>query len=93
LLIVNSKELNHKDQQKKKKTPCYHHLLHITTTIEEGDDIATVTFFAAKPPKKGVGRQFLTTKPLKKVTEAIFVFFSLQRNHNQTKLEGDSVLQ
>jgi len=56
LLIVNSNEVDQKDQRKKKGDhvlPSYcHHLLHNTTTIEEGDDIIIVTFFIAKPLKK-----------------------------------------
>ncbi len=43
MLIVNSNELNHKEQQKNKNT---------IATIEEGDDIAAVTFFATKPQKR-----------------------------------------
>jgi len=46
LFIINSNELNHKDQKKTKQK------LLITITIKESDNIVAITFFKAKPPKK-----------------------------------------
>jgi hypothetical protein len=46
LFIINSNELNYKDQKKKKTKPA------VTITIKESNDIVAITFFKAKPPKK-----------------------------------------
>jgi len=83
LLIVNSNELNHKDQKKKKKTTCCHRLLHITTTIEEGDNISTITFFTAKPPKKVQVTIFLQQSHRKRWRKLLSSSFSLQWNHKR----------
>jgi len=47
LLILNSNELDQKNQKRKNKgnDSLRHRLFHIITTIEEGDNIVIVTFF------------------------------------------------
>jgi len=63
--------------------------------IKEGDNIVVVTFFATKPSKKGVTRQFLITKPSKKVTEVVVFFFfaTTEPQQNETRRQLCTVIK
>jgi hypothetical protein len=97
LLIINSNELNHKDQKKKKQTGychhhrgrqrhCCHHFLGSKTT-KKG---TTCDSFVVKPLKKvmKVVISFVTTKPQKKTTAHCHRLLC----YNKTKIEGDDVV-
>jgi hypothetical protein len=81
LFIINSNELNHKDQ-KKTKPPA-------TITIKESDEIIAITFFVAKPPKKAHVAIIFCNKAIEEGDKSCRL---LLLHYNETQEEDDDSL-